>query len=362
MKKFDVGILSTLNRRLVRLASVLLLALSACSRERDSSPVDAGHRGPEKEKVMLAVGGKVGILYLPLTVVERKGFFKEEGLKVEIQDVQGGAKALQALIGGSADVVMGGYDHTIQMQAKNKDITAVVLVTRYPGLVLGVRSDLANRIQRVTDLKGLRVGITAPGSSSHFFLNYLLSRERLQPGDLSAIGIGMGSAATAAVEQKQVDALVNADPTITVLERRGLINILADTRSEKDTLEIFGGEYPLAVLYLRREFTERFPMTTQRLVNAIVKGLRWMQGRSPAEIAAVLPDAYFAGNKQLYLEALAHSLGMFSPDGRFPESAPPKVLAVLSLFDESVARTKIDLRKTYTNRFVIHATAESTSL
>lgn len=308
--------------------------------------------GLEKDRVVLAVGGKIGILYLPLTVVEQKGFFKEEGLQVEIQDVQGGGKALQALIGGSADVVVGGYDHTIQMQAREKEVTAVVLLGRYPGLVLGVRSDLADRVKQVSDLKGMKVGVTAPGSSTHFFINYLLSKQGLKPTDISVIGIGQGNTVIAAVEHKQVDALANVDPTITVLENRGLIKIMVDTRTEQGTRDIYGGEYPFATLYTRRDFIERYPETTQRLVNAFVQGLRWMQGKSPEEIAQVLPESYFAGDKDLYLKALANSLSMFSPDGHFPKTASQTVLTVLSLFDEQVAQARIDLSKTYTNYFV----------
>src|SRR5665213_1344229 len=71
-------------------------------------------------KVRLAVGGQNALYYLPLTVTDRLGYFKDEGLDVEISDLAGGAKALQALIGGSADVVTGAFDHTIQMQAKGQ--------------------------------------------------------------------------------------------------------------------------------------------------------------------------------------------------------------------------------------------------
>ena len=64
------------------------------------------------------------------------GFYKEEGLEVELQDFEGGAKALQALVGGSADVVSGYYDHTIQMAAERRELVAFVTMLRYPGLVL----------------------------------------------------------------------------------------------------------------------------------------------------------------------------------------------------------------------------------
>ncbi len=309
----------------------------------------------EKERVVVAVGGKTAILYLPLTLAEQNGFFKTEGLSLEIHDFPGGAKALQAMVSGSADVVMGAYDHTIQMQAQKKSLTAIVLVTRYPGLALGVRSDLAERIKQISDLKGMKVGISAPGSSTHFFLNFLLSKQGLKPDDVSAIGVGSSVSAVAAVEQKQVDALVNPDPMITMLDGRGLIKVLADSRTEKESRETVGGEYPFATLYTTQEFIARHPATAQRLVNAIVKALRWMQGKSAEEIAQALPEEYFAGNKELYLKGLTNSRETFSPDGRFHEAAAQNALAVLKLFDEKVAQANIDLSTTYTNRFVEQA-------
>jgi len=73
----------------------------------------------EVEKVTIAVGGKSLFYYLPLTIAEQRGYFKEEGVNVEIVDFAGGSKALQAVVGGSADVVSGAYEHTIKLQGKN---------------------------------------------------------------------------------------------------------------------------------------------------------------------------------------------------------------------------------------------------
>src|SRR5437763_9943407 len=122
----------TMLRSLRRAAGV---ALALCS------VLSGMHEGrAQGAKIRLAVGGKSALYYLPLTVTERLGYFKEAGLDVEISDFQGGAKALQALLGGSADVVTGSYDHTIQMQAKRQPIVALVQLGRYPGFVLALRA------------------------------------------------------------------------------------------------------------------------------------------------------------------------------------------------------------------------------
>ena len=96
-------------------------------------------QAPEKKQVTLGVGGKTALYYLPLTICERLGHFKEQGLDVTINDFRGGAQSLQALVGGSVDVVTGAYEHTIRMQAKGQDIRAVIELGRFPGIVVGVR-------------------------------------------------------------------------------------------------------------------------------------------------------------------------------------------------------------------------------
>ena len=130
---------------------------------------------PEKAKVMLGVGGKPLLYYLPLTIAERKGFFKEEGLEVEINDFGGGARSLQSLIGGSVDVVTGAYEHTIRMQAKGQDIRAVIELGRFPAIVRrGAQGARPAQIKSAADFKGAKIGVTAPGSSTALTAQYAM--------------------------------------------------------------------------------------------------------------------------------------------------------------------------------------------
>ena len=138
---------------------------------------------PAQTKVRLAVGGQSALYYLPLTVTDRLGYFKDEGLDVEISDLSGGARALQALMGGSADVVTGAFDHTIQMQAKNQPITAVVQLGRFPGFVLALTGPKAKSYRGPADLKGMKIGVTAPGSSTHFMVLHMMAQAGLKADD-----------------------------------------------------------------------------------------------------------------------------------------------------------------------------------
>lgn len=305
----------------------------------------------EKKDLKLAVGGKPLLYYLPLTLAERLGYFKEAGLNVEINDFGGGAKSLQALVGGSADVVTGAYDHTVQMQAKNQPIVAVALLGRYPGIVLASVKK-AGDIKSVKELKGKKIGVTAPGSSTNFMVNYLLTRNGMKPEDVSFIGVGGGPSAVAAVKRGEIDAIANLDPVISQLEADGDITPIADTRTEKGTLDTYGGPYPAAVLYATQSFVEKNPKTTQALVDVFVKTLKWLNQAKTEDVLKVLPPEYFLGNQTLYAQAFEHSKPTYSPDGRFTQAGAEAAYTVLKAFDPAVASASIDLSKTYTNSFV----------
>jgi NitT/TauT family transport system substrate-binding protein len=307
---------------------------------------------PELANVRLAVGGKPALFYLPLTVTERLGYFRDQGLNVEIADFPGGSRALQALIGGSADVVAGSYDHTIQMQAKNQPIVAVVLLGQLPGYVLAVLAGKAQSYRSPADLKGMKIGVTAPGSSTHFMVQHLMVKHGLNRDDASFIGVGAGASAVAAVKRGEIDAIVNVDPVISLLESEHLIKIVADTRTAAGTREVFGGPYPAAVLYAAAAFVDKNPRTVQALVNALVRALQWMAGHLPEEVAALMPPEYALGNKAVYVQSIKSSLPTYSRDGRFKREAGETAYAVLKAFDPAVRDARIDVPATYTNVFV----------
>lgn len=318
-----------------------------------AAPLAAGSL--EKSKIVLGVGGKPLLYYLPLTIAERKGFFKEQGLEVEINDFGGGAKSLQALVGGSVDVVTGAYEHTIRMQAKGQDIRAVIELGRFPGIVLAVRKSLADKVKSPKDLKGMKIGVTAPGSSTNFFVNYLLAKEGVAPEEVAFIGVGAGPTAVAAMKKGEIDAIANLDPVIAKLEQDGDVFVLADSRTEEGTKAIFGGSNPAAVLYTKAEFIQNNPNTVQALVNAFLAALRWIEKATPEEIAQAVPEEYYLGDKQIYLASVAKSKPMYSRTGLIPPEGMRNALEMLSRFDKELANVKIDLSKTFDGRFVERA-------
>jgi NitT/TauT family transport system substrate-binding protein len=309
-----------------------------------------------QSKVTVAIGGGACLCYLPTVLARQLGEYEKAGLAVELVDLKGGSDALKAVLGGSADVVSGYFDHCVNLAAKKQEMTAFVVYDRYPGLVLVVSPSHNAEIKSIKDLAGKKVGVSAPGSSTDFFLKYLLKKNGLDPTSASVIGVGLGATAVAAMEQGQIDAAVMLDPSVTVLQgNHPDLRILSDTRTQKDTLEVFGGEYPGGSLYSTTAWVNSHEKEAQALTNAIVNTLAWIHSHSPEEIMAKMPPEMVGKNKELYLAALKNTIPMYSQTGRMDPKGADAVLAVFSEGSPEVAKAKIDLAKTFTNKFVEQA-------
>lgn len=309
----------------------------------------------EKTKIALSVGGKAAFYYLPLTISEQLGYFKAEGLDVEISDFAGGARALQAVVGGSADVCSGAFEHTINLQSKNQMFRAFVLQGRAPQIAFGVSTRNMPDYKSIADLKGKKIGVSAPGSSTNMMANLVLSRGGLKASDVSFIGVGTAAGALTAMRSGQIDAMSNTDPVMTMLEQRGEVKIISDTRTLKGTTEVFGGPMPAACLYAPMDFIQKNPNTCQALANAIVHGLKWLQTAGPGDIIKTVPESYLLGDRALYLASFNKVRESISLDGLIPEEGARTALKALASFDPAIKADKIDLAKTYTNEFARRA-------
>jgi NitT/TauT family transport system substrate-binding protein len=312
-------------------------------------------QAPERKNVELGVGGKGLLYYLPLTIAERRGYFKDVGLEVRITDHGGGAKALQSLIGGSVDVVTGAYEHTIRMQAKGQDVRAVVELGRFPAIVVGVRKSLAGEIKTAAQLKGRKIGVTAPGSSTNMLVQYAMVKAGLKPNDAAFIGVGAGASGVAAMKKGEIDAISHLDPVIAKLEADGDIVTIIDTRTEKGTRDLFGGSNPAAVMYTKQDYIQRNPNTTQLLVNAFHKALKWLEAATPEQIADAVPPEFHLNDKPLYLRAVAASKESWSRSGIVPKEGMESINAMLKLLEPEMAAANVDLATTFDGRFIAKA-------
>ena len=312
----------------------------------------------EKTDVHVAVGGKTALYYLPLTLTERLGYFKDEGLNVRISDFAGGTRSLEAVVGGSADVVAGAYEHTINMQSRRQHFQGFVLTGSAPQITVAIVSRLADKYKSPKDLKGLKVGISAPGSSTNMVINYLAAKGGLKPSDFAVIGVGAGASVITAVDQGRVEVVSQTDPAVTMLEKAGKVKVIAETRTPEGTEKIFGGPMPAASLYAPIDFVKKNPHTVQALTNATVRALKWMQEASPQQILKTVPEEYLLGDPAMYLFAYNNVKTAYSKDGYFPEAGAKTTLKALASFNPNIKPAEINLAETYTNEFVKKAHAK----
>jgi sulfonate transport system substrate-binding protein len=339
----------------IRIVVAALIALIAAA-----LPLATHAQGkPEKPRVSIAVGGKAAFYYLPLTIAERRGYFKDEGLDPEISDFAGGSKALQAVVGGSADVVSGAWENTIDQQPKGLHLQGFVKMGRFPQIALGIVKAKAASYHSPKDLKGMKIGVSAPGSSTNRMVQHLMAEGGLKPDDVAIIGVGTSSGAIAAVKSGEIDGISNVDPVMTMLEKSGDIVVVADTRTEEGTKKVFGvSDLPAAALYAPIDFVKKNPNTVQALTNAIVRALLWLQTATPEQVAATVPPEYLLGDRALYLASYAKVRDAISPDGLFTHEGAENTLKVLAAFNPAVKPSEINLAQTYDDSYVRKALAK----
>jgi len=305
-----------------------------------------------QSKVTLAIGGASCLCYLPTMLASQLGEFKKAGVDVDVIQFKGGSESLKAVIGGSADVVSGYFDHCVELAPKGQHLQTFVVYDRFPGFALVVSPMHASEIKSVKDLANKKIGVSAPGSSTDFFLKYILSKNGVDPNSVGVIGVGLGGSAIAAMEQGQIDAAIMLDPAVTVLAGKYKdLKILSDTRSQKDTLAVFGGEYPGGALYTKAEWIAAHPKEVQGMTNAIISTLKWIRTHSAEEIAAKMPPE-FTKNKDLYIAALKNTMPMYSENGMMDPKGAQAVLNVFAQSSPEIAKAHIDLSTTYTNKYV----------
>ncbi|MGE0063406.1 MAG: ABC transporter substrate-binding protein [Xanthobacteraceae bacterium] len=335
--------MQSLFRRFTVAAAALVLGAGLIG----SAPAQA------QSKVTLAIGGASCLCYLPTMLAHQLGEYKKAGVDVEVVQFKGGSEALKAVMGGSADVVSGYFDHCVNLAAKGQHLQAFVVYDRFPGFALVVSPKANDKIKSVKDLKDKKIGVSAPGSSTDFFLKYILSKNGVDPNSVGVIGVGLGATAIAAMEQGTIDAAIMLDPAVTVLAGTHKdLRILVDTRSQKDTLSVFGGEYPGGALYTRADWIASHEKEVQAMTNAIVATLKWIHSHTPEEIADKMPPELVGKDKALYVAALKATLSMYSETGKMDPKGAQAVLEVFSQSVPAIKNAKIDLSKTYTNKYV----------
>jgi len=310
-------------------------------------------------KIKIMVGGLDKQVYLPAKLTDQLGFFKEQGLDVELYNSTSGSQAATALLSREVQVVVGFYDHTIDLQSKGKSIVNVVQMANSPGEVELVQAKDAEALKNPANWKGKTLGVTGLGSATDFLTRYLAIKAGLKPSEISIVPAGAGDTMISALQQGRVVAGMTTEPTVARALKMGIAKVGIDLRSAEETRAALGGDYMGACAYVDAGWLSENKDTAQKVVNAMVKTLKWIDAHSPEEIADKMPKDYLAGDRDLYVQGLVDGKKQYSATGLMPDGAPESVLRVLQAVNPSVAAARIDLSKTYTTEFVKRANAGS---
>ncbi|MFC9220186.1 ABC transporter substrate-binding protein [Streptomyces hygroscopicus] len=325
-------------------AALALTTLTACG--------DSGASGGKDGKVKIMVGGLDKVIYLPAMLTQRLGYFKEEGLDVQLLTEPAGVQATTSLVAGDVQGVVGFYDHTLDLQVKGKQVESVVQLAQAPGEVEVVSNKAADEVKSPKDFKGKKLGVTGLGSSTDFLTKYLAVDSGVKTSEFTAVAVGAGQTFISALKQGSIQGGMTTDPTVAQIVDQKIGKVLIDMRTPEGSRKALGGLYPSSSLYMNTDWVNGHKETVPKLANAFVKTLTWMSSHSAEDIAAKMPGDYAQGGAKLYTEAIKSTLPMFTKDGVMPADGPATVERVLKAFNPNLKNATVDLEKTYTTEFV----------
>ena len=338
------------SRQLSLVASiVLILILSACG---SSSSGGGTTSGGGKTHISIMVGGISKQIYLPNMLTKQLGYFDEQGLDVTLIDEASGQSSENEVLAGQVEGGSGSYNHTIELQAAGKKMECVLQMDIAPGEAEVVSTKLAGQIHSAKDLKGRNLGVTELGSGTQTLTTAILHNVGIAQDQVHFLPVGAGDTFIAAMQQGRIDAGMTTEPTISRLVASGVGKVLVDLRTPEATQAALNGPYPFIGLFMKNDYVDANKGIVQKIVNAYVKTLKWIHTHTAAEIAAKMPQDYYAGNKDLYVTALQNQLTIFSPDGKMPDGGPQSVLNIEQQTNADVKGKQIDLSATFTNDFV----------
>ncbi|GAA2305599.1 ABC transporter substrate-binding protein [Streptomyces violaceusniger] len=326
-------------------AALALTTLTACGGDSSASGGDDG-------KVKIMVGGLDKVIYMPAMLTQRLGYFKAEGLKVQLLTEPAGVQATTSLVAGDVQGVVGFYDHTLDLQVKGKQVESVVQLAQAPGEVEVVSNKAAGELKSPEDFKGKKLGVTGLGSSTDFLTKYLAVDSGVKTSEFTPVAVGAGQTFISALKQGSIQGGMTTDPTVAQIVEQKIGKVLIDMRTPEGSKQALGGLYPSSSLYMNTDWVNSHKDTVQKLANAFVKTLKWMSTHSAEDIAAKMPSDYAQGGAKLYAEAIKSTLPMFTKDGVMPADGPATVERVLKAFNPNLKNATVDLKKTYTTEFV----------
>jgi NitT/TauT family transport system substrate-binding protein len=337
-------------------AVALAVGVAACGGSSSPNATASGSSGGGNlPTVSLMVGGIDKQIYLPYQLAQDLGFYKKYGVNVQLSTEQtGGVGAETAMVSGQVDMAGAWYVHTIDFQQKGKNVVDVVNLSGAPG-----EREMCSKSSGVTSpasWSGKAVGVTDIGSGTDNLTQYLASRYHLTTKQYTRVAVGAGDTLVAGLQHGRIACAMTTQPTVNALESKGIANSAIDLATASGAQQWLGGVYPAAGVLARADWVASHKATVQKVVDALVATMHWINTHTPAEIADQMPSAYVSNGlttKANYVSALAQDKGQFLPDGMMPSSGPSTALAVDKLAGNVTGQ--VNIAPTYTNSFALTA-------
>jgi NitT/TauT family transport system substrate-binding protein len=335
--------------------AAIALTAAACGSTPAAGGASNGPAVAGDPTVTLMVGGIDKQIYLPYQLAQDLGFYKKYGVNVKLSTEQaGGVGAEDAMASGQVDMAGAWYEHTIDFQQKGKSVEDVVQLSGAPG----ERIMCANgtKITSPAQWKGKTLGVTDLGSGTDELTQYLAARYHLTTKDYTRVAAGDGDTMIAALQRSRIACGMTTQPTVAAIEQQKAGYMAFDLATTAGVKQWLGGFVPTAGVLALTSWVNQNKATVQKVVDALVATVHWIDTHSAAQIAAAMPADYVSNSlvtKSEYITALAQDKTQFLPDGIMPASGPQTI--------EAIGRTAgtitgpVNLPVTYTNSFAVAA-------
>ena len=274
-------------------------------------------RSEAAERINVAIGPGHSMIYVPWDLAAALGYFTREGLAPEFQYLRGGSEAATALTSGAADFAGCGVDHAILAQLRGKDIPLIAQFMSVPAAGIMIRAADKGKITSFAALRGKPVGVTSLGAGSHVIALWLAKVNGIPRDGFTVLAVGGDTAAGAALESGRIDALVAYDPLASQLVALGKAAFLYDLyQPEVAHRAMQLPVYAFSGALTRGDMVAKRPETCQKVANALVRALRFMQTRPAADAARALSDEQRGGlSASDWQHTYEHAHAAFTRDG-----------------------------------------------
>lgn len=312
-----------------------------------AASADGAHR------IQVAIAARHSLYHLPLVLAYQLGYVRQAGLSIQWLEVESGAHVSQAVLSGRADVGAGAFEHVLGLHGLRQDHRAFVLLGRTPQLALAVQSRWARPLSMGLPIPGLKLGISALHSGSHWAAQYWLLRQGLSAQEVNWLELGVTpSAVIDAFREGRVDAYCGPDPIIHWLEQKHEARVLAEARTLASATRWLGAATPGCCLYASGAWLTRQAAAAQGLSDALVLALKWLRTAGPTDLLRALPMPAGAVDRALFLGAFEKVRESYNTDGNFNDSAVFNAWRSYLHLPSVQGPLNLALESTFTNDFV----------